>query len=201
MHNYYNRIDAHQSMYNVTRYTSIVNTPNRPKVSHRLVSSMQLSLSSYANSDDQNNYLPMIPLLPKNVKRQIFSKDTLTGANNQLPFSLLPILRCRSQFNDKQILLFLHVKGMETYITWEKLYLRAEKMTHELKKAKLYKMDNLLLWYNKEEVIEFTIALLGCFIAEMITVPISFEIYSLEEIGEIIKQTNLKRILISNANN
>lgn len=198
-YNYYNSIDTPQSMYNVTTNSSIFNTPGRPKVSHRPASSIQLSLPSHDITDDNNNYLPMIPLLPRNVKEQISSKDKSTNFNNQLLFSLLPILRGRSQFNEAQTaIISLNIKGKETYITWEKLYLRAEKVAHELKKTKLYRMDKLLLWYNKEEVIEFTVALVGCFIAGMVAVPISFETYSLQEIVEIIRQTNCKYILISN---
>lgn len=198
-YNYYNSIDTPQSMYNVATNSSIFNTPGRPKVSHRPASSIQLSLPSHDITDDNNNYLPMIPLLPRNVKQPISSKGKSFDFDNQLPFSLLPILRGRSQFNEGQTaIISLNIKGKETYITWDKLYLRAEKVAHELKKIKLYRMDKLLLWYNKEEVIEFTVALLGCFIAGMVAVPISFETYSLQEIVEIIRQTNCKHILISN---
>lgn len=196
-YNYYNNVTTPQSMYNVTTNSSIFNTPTRPSAAHKRASSIQLSLPSHDVSNDSSNYLPMIPLLPRNTEKQISSVSA--SPNNPLPSSLLPILRGRFEHNEGQTaIIALGLKGKETYITWDKLYLKAEKVAHELKKSKLYKMDKLLLWYNKEEVIDFTVALLGCFIAGMIAVPISFETYSLQEIVEIIKQTNCKCILISN---
>lgn len=196
-YNYNNSASTPQSMYNVTTNSSILNTPVRPNAAHKRTSSVQLSLPSHNISNDSGSYLPMIPLLPRNIEKQISSVSAST--TNSVPSSILPILRGRFQHNEAQTaIIALGIKGKETYITWDKLYLKAEKVAHELKKSKLYKMDKLLLWYNKEEVIDFTVALLGCFIAGMIAVPISFETYSLQEIVEIIKLTNCKCILISN---
>lgn len=180
------------SMYKVTTNSTLFRAPTRSTL-HNRQSSMQLSLPSHGMSqENNNNYLPMIPLLPRNTASQIssFSKN--------FP-SLLPILRGRFEiYDDQTAMITLNAKNKETYITWGKLYLKAEKVAHELNRNKLYKMDKVLLWYNKEECVDFTVALLGCFIAGMIAVPISFDTYILSEIKEIIKQTNSKFILISN---
>lgn len=180
------------SIYKVTTNSTLFRSPTKSTL-HNKQSSVQLSLPSHdISQENASTYLPMIPLLPRNVEPQISS------FNKSLP-SLLPILRGRFEnYEDQTAMITLNAKNKENYITWGKLYLKAEKIAHELNKNKLYKMDRVLLWYNKEECVDFTVALLGCFIAGMIAVPISFDTYILSEITEIIKQTNSKYILISN---
>lgn len=180
--------DFHQSMYRVTTVNSTSNLSQ--STGHKRMSSMQLSLPSYDIASDSSNYNPMIPLLP----RELSSKsDNLLGSD-----SLPQILRGRFQnYEGQNAMISINAKGKETFITWEKLYLRAEKIAHELGKSKLYKMDKVLLWYSRDETIEFTVALLGSIIAEMVAVPVSFEAYSLGEIIEIMKLTSCKYILIS----
>ncbi|AAS51149.2 ACL079Cp [Eremothecium gossypii ATCC 10895] len=136
---------------------------------------------------ERRTYQPLIPLLPRSAE----------GAPAHLD-SLPSVLRGRSQTYDRETaMVSISARGKENSITWEKLYLRAEKVAHELGKTKVYKMNKLLLWYDPGEAIEFAVALLGCFIAGTIAVPVSFETYTLQEIVEIIKQTNAKSILIS----
>lgn len=138
---------------------------------------------------DVIEFNPMIPLLSR------FS-NTASKDWDSIP----SILRARFQLYDREIAMVkINGKGKESSITWEKLYLRAEKVAHELSagKHKLYRMDKVLLWYDPDESIEFTVCLLGCFIAGMIAVPVSFSTYTLNEIIQIIKSTNSKFILIS----
>lgn len=153
--------------------------------SSSLASNKSPTMLSLPLQEGASAYKPMIPLLPR-------------SNNPAIPDSLASILRGRSQIYDRETaIISINRRAKENSISWEKLYLKAEKVAHELTRSKLYKMNKVLLWYNKDEVIEFTIALLGCFIADMVAVPVSFETYSLNEIIEIIKLTNSKFILIS----
>ncbi|AJT77887.1 DMAP1-binding Domain [Saccharomyces cerevisiae] len=193
-----NSIDRRHSIYRVTTInsTSANNTPRRR--SKRYTASLQ---SSLPGSSDENGsvkdavYNPMIPLLPRHT-----GAENTSSGDSAMTDSLPLILRGRFEHYDGQTaMISINSKGKETFITWDKLYLKAERVAHELNKSHLYKMDKILLWYNKNDVIEFTIALLGCFISGMAAVPVSFETYSLREILEIIKVTNSKFVLISNA--
>lgn len=59
-------------------------------------------------------------------------------------------------------------------ITWEKLASRAEKVAQVIRdKSSLYRGDRVALVYRDAEIIEFAIALLGCFIAGVVAVPIN----------------------------
>ncbi|EDO16936.1 hypothetical protein Kpol_1020p45 [Vanderwaltozyma polyspora DSM 70294] len=169
------------SIYRVatSNSSSVLSTPR-----HKKSSSLQLSLHS--NDAFVKAYNPMIPLLPRIPEES--SHDSLPS-----------ILRARYENYEKQTsIISIDNKGKENSISWAKLYLRAEKIAHELNKSRLYKKDKVLLWYNRDEVIEFAIALLGCFIAGIIAVPVSFETYKLGEIIQIIKLTNSSYVLISN---
>ncbi|KAL2156574.1 hypothetical protein VTH82DRAFT_1319 [Thermothelomyces myriococcoides] len=66
-------------------------------------------------------------------------------------------------------------KGKEiASITWDKLALRAEKVAQVIRdKSSLYRGDRVALVYRDSEIIDFAIALLGCFIAGVVAVPIN----------------------------
>lgn len=181
--NQHQQHNRHHSLYRVTTVNSNSGYSS-PTTKHKASSSVQLSIPS--NEISGVPYNPMIPLLPR-------EENSVTSD------SLPSILRGRFEHYAAEIaFISVNEKGKETSITWDKLYLRSEKIAYILNKEHLYKMDKVLLWYNKNEVIEFTVALLGCFIAGMVGVPVSFETYSLGEIIEIIKLTNSKHVLISN---
>ncbi|CCF60253.1 hypothetical protein KAFR_0J01890 [Kazachstania africana CBS 2517] len=184
-----NLLSRNDSVYRVTTNSSIASPSIMgTSIRHKRHSSTQLSLPS-RDILSNGSYNPMVPLLPRKVLKN----------DNTLMASLPSILRGRSEnYAGQNAIININSKGKETFISWDKLYLRAEKVAHELNKNNLYKMDKVLLWYNKDEVIEFAVAILGCFIAGMIAVPVSFDIYSLGEIIEILKTTNSKFILISN---
>lgn len=175
------RHHRHQSLYRVTTGNSI--SAYSSCNSKERAPSIQLSLRSDEVSGVSHN--PMIPLLPR--ERSPVAFDSWSS-----------ILRGRYEYyNGETAIVSLSIKGKETSISWDKLYLRAEKVTHVLHKMRLKKTDKVLLWYNRHDIIEFTVALLGCFVAGMVAVPISLETYSLNEIVEIIKLTNSKVLLIS----
>ena len=66
-------------------------------------------------------------------------------------------------------------KGKEiSSITWDKLTSRAEKVAQVIRdKSSLYRGDRVALIYRDSEIIDFAIALLGCFIAGVVAVPIN----------------------------
>ena len=66
-------------------------------------------------------------------------------------------------------------KGKEiASITWEKLAGRAEKVAQVIRdKSSLYRGDRVALLYRDVEVIDFAVALMGCFIAGVVAVPIN----------------------------
>jgi len=67
-------------------------------------------------------------------------------------------------------------------ITWDKLASRAEKVAQVIRdKSSLYRGDRVALIYRDAEVIDFAIALLGCFIAGVVAVPIN----DLEDYGKL----------------
>lgn len=69
----------------------------------------------------------------------------------------------------------LDSKGKEiASITWDKLASRAEKVAQVIRdKSSLYRGDRVALIYRDTEIIDFAIALLGCFIAGVVAVPIN----------------------------
>lgn len=69
----------------------------------------------------------------------------------------------------------LDSKGKEiASITWDKLTSRAEKVAQVIRdKSSLYRGDRVALIYRDTEIIDFAIALLGCFIAGVVAVPIN----------------------------
>ena len=59
-------------------------------------------------------------------------------------------------------------------ITWDKLAARAEKVAQVIRdKSSLYRGDRVALVYRDSEIIDFAIALMGCFIAGVVAVPIN----------------------------
>src|SRR5690606_39556933 len=69
----------------------------------------------------------------------------------------------------------LDSKGKEIgTITWNKFASRAEKVAQVIRdKSTLYRGDRVALIYRDSEIIDFAIALLGCFIAGVVAVPIN----------------------------
>ncbi|CEP62094.1 Cmr2p LALA0_S04e07646g [Lachancea lanzarotensis] len=130
-------------------------------------------------------YKPMIPLLPRTDSAPISD-------------SLPSILRARSQIYERETaFMCINHKNKETSISWDRLYLRAERVAHEIEKLRLYKMAKVLLWFNKDDLVEFAVAMMGCCIAGMVAVPVSLQTYSLGEIIQIVNLTSATVALIS----
>ena len=116
-----------------------------------------------------------LPLEPRDVPFAVY--DPL---NNNIPMSkfdnIPSVLRHRSSTSPKRPAFWvLDQKGKEVAsITWEKLTSRAEKVAQVIReKSNLYRGDRVALIYRESEVIEFTVALMGCFLAGVVAVPIN----------------------------
>ena len=86
------------------------------------------------------------------------------------------VLRHRGKTNARQPAYWvLDQKGKEVAsITWEKLTSKAEKVAQVIKeKSNLYRGDRVALVYRDSEIIDFAIALLGCFLAGVVAVPMN----------------------------
>lgn len=116
-----------------------------------------------------------LPLEPREVPFAVYDPH-----NPNMPMSRFEnigmVLRHRSKTNAKQPAYWvLDQKGKEiASITWEKLGSRAEKVAQVIRdKSNLYRGDRVALVYRDSEIIEFAVALMGCFIAGVVAVPIN----------------------------
>ncbi|CEP20337.1 unnamed protein product [Cyberlindnera jadinii] len=100
--------------------------------------------------------------------------------------TLASMLRHRGTTYERELaMVIVDSKGKETVtITWEKLYLKAEKVAQQIRdKSGLYKNDRVCLIYQNVEVVEYTIALFGCFLASVVAVPITLDMKTQEMIN------------------
>ncbi|KAF2726371.1 AMP-binding protein [Polychaeton citri CBS 116435] len=116
-----------------------------------------------------------LPLEPRDVPFAVYDAH-----NANIPMSKFDnigaVLRHRGKMQGKQPAYWvLDAKGRETAsITWDKLASRAEKVAQLIRdKSNLYRGDRVALVYGECEVIDFAVALLGCFIAGVVAVPIN----------------------------
>ena len=131
-----------------------------------------LSASDLPSSAAINHQLPLEPrdipfniFDPHNPNIQMSTFDTIGG-----------VLRHRGKTHPKQPAYWvLDIKGKEiASITWEKLASKAEKVAQVIRdKSNLYRGDRVALIYRDTELIEFVIALMGCFIAGVVAVPLN----------------------------
>lgn len=119
------------------------------------------------------NYLH--PLEPRDIPFGINDPHNSNVPMSQ--FDNIPsVLRHRARTNSKaQAYMVLDAKGKEfATCSWDKLASRAEKVAQVIRdKSNLYKGDRVALLYRDIEVIDFAVALLGCFIAGVVAVPIN----------------------------
>ena len=116
-----------------------------------------------------------LPLEPRDVPFAVYDPH-----NSNVPMSkfdnIASVLRHRAATNPKQPAYWmLDQKGKEVAsITWEKLASRAEKVAQLVRdKSGLYRGDRVALIYRDTEVIDFAVALMGCFVAGVVAVPIN----------------------------
>ncbi|KAJ5901587.1 hypothetical protein N7495_002115 [Penicillium taxi] len=117
----------------------------------------------------------LLPLEPRDIP---FSINDPHDKNIPMSnFENLPaVLRYRARIHAKQPAYWvLDNKGKEiASITWDKLASRAEKVAQVIRdKSNLYRGDRVALIYREAEIIEFAVALMGCFIAGVVAVPIN----------------------------
>lgn len=95
----------------------------------------------------------------------------------------------------------LDSKGKETAsITWEKLASRAEKVAQVIRdKSNLYRGDRVALVYRDTEVIDFAVALMGCFIAGVVAVPIN-NVDDYQKLGLLLTTTQAHLALTTDNN-
>ncbi|KAI9849152.1 MAG: putative NRPS-like protein biosynthetic cluster [Sclerophora amabilis] len=115
------------------------------------------------------------PLEPREIPFAVYDPH-----NPNVPMSkfdnVASVLRHRGKVHPKQPAYWvLDPRGKEVAsITWEKLASRAEKVAQVIRdKSNLYRGDRVALIYRDSEIVEFAVALLGCFIAGVVAVPIN----------------------------
>lgn len=112
------------------------------------------------------------------------------------------VLRHRGQHQAKnQAFVILDPKGKEVAsVTWDKLASRAEKVAQVIRdKSGLYRGDRVALVYRDSEIIDFTVALFGCFIAGVTAVPINHQ-DDYEELNYILNSTQAHLALTTDNN-
>jgi acyl-CoA synthetase (AMP-forming)/AMP-acid ligase II len=116
-----------------------------------------------------------MPLEPRDVPFSAF--DPHDGNIAMQTFDNIgAVLRHRGRSNPRLPAYWvLDNKGKETgSITFEKLHARAEKVAQVIKdKSNLYRGDRVALVYRDSEIIDFAVALLGCFLAGVVAVPMN----------------------------
>ncbi|TGJ81535.1 hypothetical protein E0Z10_g7236 [Xylaria hypoxylon] len=117
----------------------------------------------------------LVPLEPREVPFAIHDPHDENTAMSAFD-NIAAVLRHRGRTTAKLPAYWvLDSKGKEiASITWDKLASRAEKVAQVIRdKSSLYRGDRVALVYRDSEIIDFTIALLGCFIAGVVAVPIN----------------------------
>ncbi|KAI1488759.1 acyl-CoA ligase [Biscogniauxia mediterranea] len=116
-----------------------------------------------------------LPLEPREVPFAIHDPHDENTAMSTFD-NIAAVLRHRARTTAKLPAYWvLDSKGKEiASITWDKLASRAEKVAQVIRdKSSLYRGDRVALIYRDSEIIDFAIALMGCFIAGVVAVPIN----------------------------
>lgn len=115
--------------------------------------------------------------LQKPLDPREFQESDLNLSPTVLKYDNLPsILRHRGQIMQRQsAFITLDSRGKEiSTLTWDKLASRAEKVAQVIRdKSGLYRGDRVALYYTEYEVFDFTVALMGCFLAGVVAVPMN----------------------------
>ncbi|KAK3322607.1 hypothetical protein B0H66DRAFT_602044 [Apodospora peruviana] len=142
-----------------------------------------------------------MPLEPREVPFAIYDPhDSNTPMSNF--DNIAAVLRHRGRTTAKLPAYWvLDTKGKEiASITWDKLAARAEKVAQVIRdKSSLYRGDRVALIYRDAEIIDFAIALLGCFIAGVVAVPIN-ELQDYQKLNLILTSTQAHLALTTDNN-
>lgn len=143
----------------------------------------------------------LLPLEPREVPF-----DIVDPQDPHTPMStfdnIASVLRHRGRTAGKQPAYWvLDSKGKEiASITWDKLASRAEKVAQVIRdKSSLYRGDRVALVYREAEIIEFAIAVMGCFIAGVVAVPIN-EFQDYAKLNMILTSTQAHLALTTDYN-
>ena len=112
------------------------------------------------------------------------------------------VLRHRARTVPKQAAYWvLDGRGREiASVTWDKLASRAEKVAQVIRdKSSLYRGDRVALVYRDVEVIDFAVALMGCFIAGVVAVPIN-DLRDYNHLNMVLTTTQAHLALTSDTN-
>lgn len=142
-----------------------------------------------------------MPLEPREVPFAIYDPH-----DSQIPMAkfenMAAVLRHRARTTAKLPAYWvLDSKGKEiSSITWEKLASRAEKVAQVIRdKSSLYRGDRVALVYRDSEIIDFAIALMGCFIAGVVAVPIN-DLQDYQRLNIILTNTQAHLALTTDNN-
>ncbi|CCU80433.1 AMP binding domain-containing protein [Blumeria hordei DH14] len=142
-----------------------------------------------------------LPLEPRDVPFAVHDPhDRNTPMSNFE--NIAAVLRHRSRVNSKlSAFTTLDGKGKETSsISWEKFASRAEKVAQVIRdKSSLYRGDRVALIYRDTELVEFAIALCGCFIAGVVAVPIN-DLEEYAKLNMILTSTQVHLALTTDNN-
>ncbi|GAO51194.1 hypothetical protein G7K_5305-t1 [Saitoella complicata NRRL Y-17804] len=149
----------------------------------------------------QNAGKQQLPFEPREVPFALYDPHSPS-----LPMSsfdtIASLLRHRSATTPKRpAFLVLDSKGKEVQsVTWDKLAGRAEKVAKVIRdKSGLFRGDRVALVYRDGEVVDFVVALFGCFIAGVVAVPINRP-NDYAELNFILTSTNAHLALTTDNN-
>ncbi|KAG9257121.1 acyl CoA ligase-like protein [Emericellopsis atlantica] len=142
-----------------------------------------------------------LPLEPREVPFAIHDPHDPNTPMSKFD-NMAAILRHRARTTPKVPAYWvLDSKGKETAsITWDKLASRAEKVAQVIRdKSSLYRGDRVALVYRDSEIIDFAIALMGCFIAGVVAVPIN-DLQDYQRLNYILTSTQAHLALTTDNN-
>lgn len=142
-----------------------------------------------------------LPLEPRDVPFAIHDPHDRNTPMSKFD-NIAAILRHRARTTAKVPAYWvLDSKGKEiSSITWDKLAARAEKVAQVIRdKSSLYRGDRVALVYRDSEVIDFAIALMGCFIAGVVAVPIN-DLQDYQRLNWILTSTQAHLALTTDNN-
>jgi acyl-CoA synthetase (AMP-forming)/AMP-acid ligase II len=142
-----------------------------------------------------------LPLEPRDVPFAVYDPHNANTPMSKFD-NIAAVLRHRARTNPKHPAYWvLDMKGKEfASITWDKFSARAEKVAQLIRdKSNLYRGDRVALVYRDTEVIDFAIALMGCFIAGVVAVPIN-DLRNYQKLNVVLTTTQAHLALTSEAN-
>lgn len=143
------------------------------------------------------------PKLQKPLDPREYTESDLHISSTLSKFDNIPsILRHRGKtMLRKNAFICLDSKGKEiSALSWEKLSSRAEKVAQVIRdKSGLYRGDRVALLYSESEVMDFVVALLGCFLAGLVGVPMNPS-SDFKDIRYILNATQAHLVLTTDTN-